>query len=44
MIAVTGATGQLGQFVITHLLKKTTPDNIVALVRDVKKAEPFSSS
>lgn len=38
MIAVTGATGQLGQFVIKHLLKRTTADNIVALARNVEKA------
>lgn len=38
-IAITGATGQLGQFVIQHLLNKTQAENIVALVRNVDKAE-----
>lgn len=39
MIAVTGATGQLGQLVIKHLLQKTTADKIVALARNLEKAE-----
>ena len=39
MIAITGATGQLGQLVITHLLQKTDAKNIVALVRSLDKAE-----
>lgn len=43
MIAVTGATGQLGQLVIKHLLKKTTPGNIVALARDLEKAESLKA-
>ncbi len=38
MIAVTGANGQLGQLVIKSLLEKTAATNIVALVRDPKKA------
>ncbi len=38
-IAITGATGQLGQLVIQHLLKQTQAENIVALVRNVEKAE-----
>ena len=38
MIAVTGATGQLGQRVIDHLLAKTEANNIVALARDTAKA------
>lgn len=38
-IAITGATGQLGQLVIRHLLKRTQAENIVALVRNVEKAE-----
>jgi len=41
MIAVTGATGQLGRLVIKHLLQRTTPDRIVALVRNLEKAEMF---
>ncbi len=43
MLAVTGATGQLGQLVIKHLLKKTAAENVVALVRDVKKAESLKA-
>lgn len=39
MIAVTGATGQLGQLVIKHLLQKTTAGKIVALARNLEKAE-----
>jgi len=39
MIAVTGATGQLGQLVINHLLNNTPPTQILALVRDLEKAE-----
>lgn len=38
MIAVTGATGQLGQLVIDALLKTTPAAQIVALVRDPGKA------
>lgn len=37
-IAVTGATGQLGQLVIEFLLKNTAAQNIVALVRTPSKA------
>ena len=36
-IAITGATGQLGQLVIQALLKRVSADQIVALVRDQKK-------
>ena len=38
-IAITGATGQLGQLVIQHLLKQTQAENIIALVRNVEKTE-----
>lgn len=38
-IAVTGATGQLGQLVIETLLKSQPLQNIVALVRNVGKAQ-----
>jgi NAD(P)H dehydrogenase (quinone) len=38
MILVTGATGQLGTAVITNLLKKTSANEIAALVRDETKA------
>lgn len=37
-IAITGATGQLGQLVIQALLKRVSANQIVALVRDQKKA------
>ena len=37
-IAITGATGQLGQLVIHALLKNTAATNIVALVRNESKA------
>ncbi len=42
MIAVTGATGQLGQLVIKHLLTKTSADKIIALVRNVDKARDLT--
>ncbi len=38
MILVTGATGQLGKAVINQLLKKTSANNIAALVRDATRA------
>ncbi|MFT6570263.1 MAG: NAD(P)H dehydrogenase (quinone) [Sphingomonas echinoides] len=37
MIAVTGASGQLGRLVIAGLLEKVAPETIVALVRDPSK-------
>jgi NAD(P)H dehydrogenase (quinone) len=37
-IGVTGATGQLGQIVVSKLKEKTAADNIVALVRSKQKA------
>ncbi|CAE6940746.1 SDR family oxidoreductase [Vibrio alginolyticus] len=43
MIAVTGATGQLGQLVIKHLLNKVEPQQIVALVRSLDKAASLTS-
>ncbi|UYU31533.1 SDR family oxidoreductase [Siccibacter colletis] len=42
MIAVTGATGQLGQLVINALLKTVAASEIVALVRDPAKAQSLS--
>lgn len=39
MIAVTGATGQLGRLVIDTLLKTVNPHEIVALVRDPLNAQ-----
>ncbi|MDE1156213.1 MAG: SDR family oxidoreductase [Acidobacteriaceae bacterium] len=38
MIAITGATGQLGQLVVEQLLSRTAAENIVAVVRDAAKA------
>lgn len=38
MIVITGANGQLGQLIITELLKTTPPASIVAAVRDLAKA------
>jgi NAD(P)H dehydrogenase (quinone) len=37
-IAVTGATGRLGQFVVENLKTKTAVENIIALVRTPSKA------
>lgn len=42
MIAVTGATGQLGQLVINALLKTVAASELVALVRDPAKAQALS--
>jgi NAD(P)H dehydrogenase (quinone) len=38
LVALTGATGGLGTLVIDHLLRRTSPDCIVALARDATKA------
>lgn len=38
MIVVTGATGQLGRLVVDGLLEKTSPGQVVAAVRDPRKA------
>jgi len=38
MIAITGATGQLGRLVIDHLLNRLRADQLVAIVRDPAKA------
>lgn len=43
MIAVTGATGQLGQLVIKALLKKVPASGIVAAVRNVAKAKGLAA-
>ncbi|MBY0413447.1 MAG: SDR family oxidoreductase [Bdellovibrionales bacterium] len=42
MIVVTGASGQLGQLVISELLRKMTPQKIVAVVRDSSKVKTLS--
>jgi NAD(P)H dehydrogenase (quinone) len=44
MIAITGATGQLGRLVIDALLARNTPANhVVALVRDPHKAQDLAA-
>ncbi|BBV78574.1 NAD(P)-dependent oxidoreductase [Raoultella planticola] len=42
MIAITGATGQLGHLVLQNLLKTTAASQIVAIVRNPAKAESLS--
>ena len=42
MIALTGATGQLGQFVVEALLKTVPAKEIVAIVRNPAKAEALT--
>ena len=42
-IAITGATGQLGNLIIEQLLQLTAAQNIVALVRNVDKAKHFKT-
>ena len=42
-ILVTGATGQLGSYLINKLLEKVSPEEITALVRDENKAEALKN-
>jgi len=42
-IAIAGATGQLGNLVIGQLLQLTAAQNIVALVRNIDRAEHFKA-
>jgi NAD(P)H dehydrogenase (quinone) len=42
-ILVTGATGQLGSYLINKLLEKVSPEEIMALVRDENKAEALKN-
>lgn len=42
MIAITGATGLLGQHVIENLLQTVPANQIVAFARDVKKGSSLS--
>ena len=42
MIAITGATGQLGHLVIEQLLKTVPASQIVAIVRNPAKAQALS--
>lgn len=44
MIAITGASGHLGKATINHLLKKTKPENIVAIVRDPLKLAAYKDT
>lgn len=44
MIAITGASGNLGKTTISFLLKKTDPSNIVAVVRDAAKIRDYADS
>ncbi|MFM2478562.1 SDR family oxidoreductase [Celerinatantimonas sp. MCCC 1A17872] len=44
MIAVTGATGQLGQLVIKYLLQRAPSEKLVALARDLDKAQSLIGS
>ncbi len=43
MIAITGATGQLGHYVIESLMKTVPASQIVAIVRNPAKARPCST-
>lgn len=43
MIAITGATGQLGRLVIDQLLQTLPANQLIALVRDPAKADSFSA-
>ena len=43
-IAITGATGQLGQWVIKALIKSHPASEIIALVRDINKAAIFENT
>lgn len=43
MIAITAATGQLGQLVIEQLLTQVPASQIVAVVRDAAKAAPLAA-
>jgi NAD(P)H dehydrogenase (quinone) len=41
-IAVTGATGQLGQLVVNNLLEHGSSTQVIAVVRDAEKARPIA--
>ncbi|MBS0896878.1 MULTISPECIES: SDR family oxidoreductase [Pantoea] len=43
MIAITGATGQLGRLVINALLKKVPASEIIAVVRSLEKAQDLQA-
>lgn len=44
MIAITGANGNLGKATLSFLMKKTSPADIVAIVRDAGKLSEFAGS
>ena len=44
MIAITGASGNLGQLTLFHLTKKMDPSQVVAVVRDPKKLTSYRDS
>lgn len=44
MIAITGASGNLGKATLSLLIGKTMPQNIVAIVRDPAKLDAFAQS
>lgn len=43
MIAITGATGQLGHYVIESLMKTVPASQIVAIVRNPAKAQALTA-
>ncbi len=43
MIAITGATGQLGHYVIESLMKTVPASQIVAIVRNPAKAQALAA-
>lgn len=43
MIAITGATGQLGRLVINKLLKKVPASEVIAAVRSPEKADDLKA-
>ena len=43
MIAITGASGQLGRLVIEELLKTVAPEKLVAVVRNPAKVEDLAA-
>ena len=43
MIAITGATGQLGRLVLEHLIDRISPSRLIAVVRDPAKAAEFAA-
>ena len=43
MIAITGATGQLGHYVIKSLMKTVPASQIVAIVRNPAKAQALTA-